>query len=480
MKSKFVSLLAVLLLASCSQVNEPNFEETKNQNDTPTAVSSTGEDTPTIASSTGEVKVPFKPADWKYRNIEEEIINVSRENVEISSLEIRGIPKEGIKITCFDEHEIYLDVLYSDGVKESIRFLEKNIPLEFRHYLGEIGHHTISFAVAGSVINFSFDIIKKEGFDGYTCTFLDLRDHHDEPLQVTKVGYYESVSYTGVLPENRKIDDDNTQCFIGWDNPLEYVHQDMYYIAQYRDVEKRYFGDELANLDEMLITSNKKDNVNRALSYLGRVHSVAINYGESRYHTKDNAEEAFSFTSLNPYGLKWNEMNQNIFEDSIGYVTDPNYGSYLYGTTGAFNTSPTFLDSFESYYEVSPKEVSIVTGYNETKAVQTSINPSFGTCYSTSETYLNETRNLNSEAESGYYRLALTMSFDVYVSTSFEKITDNRYGLLKGSKFIFAPVSDSETVRLEFSENVEFRKTFEKRLNFSTKNLYDVANSLDW
>ncbi len=469
MKSKFVSLLAVLLLASCSSSNKTTNEELVNANQTPTETVSN----PVEGS-------PIKPANWKYRNIEEEIINVSRENVEISSLEIRGIPEEGIEITCFDEHEIYLDVLYSDGVKESIRFLEKNIPLEFRHYLGEIGHHTISFAVAGSVVNFSFDIIKKEGFDGYTCTFLDLRDHHDEPLQVTKVGYYESVSYTGVIPENRKIDDDNTQCFIGWDNPLEYVHQDMYYIAQYRDVEKRYFGDELANLDEMLVASNKKDNVNRALSYLGRVHSVAVNYGESRYHAKDNAEEAFSFTSLNPYGIKWNEMNQNIFEDSIRYVTDPNYGSYLYGTTGAFNTSPTFLDSFESYYEVSSKEVDIVTGYNETKRVQTSINPSFSTCYSIAETNLNETRTLDSEAESGYYRLALTMSFDVYVSTSFEKITDNRYGLLKGSKFIFAPVSDSETIRLEFSENNEYRKTFEKRLNFSTKNLYDVASSLDW
>ena len=112
--------------------------------------------------------------------------------------------------------------------------------------------------------------------------------------------------------------------------------------------------------------------------------------------------------------------------------------------------------------------------------VDTSVAASFSNCYATAESYLTYTKTIEDNAESGYYRIALTMSFDVYVSTTFTKLTDNRYKLEAGAKFIFAPVIQTKAVRLEFSETSSFDNPHKKQLTFSTGNLYNVANNLDW
>lgn len=473
MNKKIISLLAILFLSGCSGNNQVS---TSNPKEEPTSTS-----TPTeVVEEEEEVVPPYEyPDGWTYKEVNEEPIVVTKDTVEVSSIEVRGIPKTGIKVACFDEYEIYLDILYSDASTESIRLLEKYIPVEYRHYLGEVGHHSISIAINASVVSFSFDVVKNPDFYGYKCTFVDNRDKQ-VVLEEKMVGYYENVSFTGVTPEPRKIDSDNVQRFIGWDLPLENIHQDMYYIAQYRDVQKRYYTDQIEHMNEMCIASSKKDETYRTLSYLGRVHSVAISYGETIHHDKGNEEEALSFSSLNPYGVKWNKMNEMIFENSIDYVYNANYGSYLYGTTGAFSTAPTFLNIFESYFNVTSHDIIVITGEKESAEIHTSVEPSFGTCYNLAEAHQSETKSINKNAESGYYRIALTVSFDVYLSTSFEKVVDNRYSLLKGSKFLFSPVIDSEVVRTEFSETTEFDKTIEKPLAFSTEDLYNVANGLDW
>ena len=419
---------------------------------------------------------PYDLENWSYTEPEEEAIVVTKEGVEVSSVEIIDIPREGIKIAAWDEYDIKIKVLYSDNSTETIPFYEKYIPIEFRHYLGEIGHHSISIMVNASSVNFGFDIIKNDEFHGFTCNFFDDRDAQSKLLLTKVVGYYADVNYDAELPESRVIDDDVNQSFVGWDHSLKCVSQDMIYKAKFRNVEKRFYGDNLDTSRNMLIASSKKDEKYRALSYLGRIHAVAINYGETVHHILGNSEDALTFSPLNPYGVKWTQMNEDIVKYAINYSYDANYGTYLYGTTGAFGESVTVLSDFESYYSVSSQSELLETG----ALIDTSILPSFSNCYTLSESKMSEYKTIDPIMESGYYRVALTVSFDVYVSTTFTKVTDNRYSLVPGAKFIFSPVIETQAVRLEFSETSTFDNPYKKQLVFSTKNLYDVANGLDW
>ena len=449
---KLFALLPILLLASCTGSN---------------ISTSTSENTPTVPAS-------FE--NWSYTEPEEEAIVVSKEGVEISSLEVIDVPSEGIKVACWNDHDIKLKVLYSDNSTETIRILEKHIPIEYRHFLGEVGHHTITLVVNASIVNFGFDIIQNKEFHGYTCAFFDYRSGVAEQLYSTTVGYYASVSYGGDPIKSKVIDQDTTEQFIGWDHSLNYINQDMIYKAQFRDTLKRFYGDNIKSEKDMLITSNKKDNQYRALSYVGRLHAVPINYGESIFHNQGSHNDDLSFTALNPYGVKWAEMNKNIVKYGIHYTYKANYGTYVYNTAGAFGEAATILNNFESYYDVASKSKTLETD----ELIDTSISSSFETCYTLSEANIKETKSIDDNAESGYYRIALTMSFDVYISTTFTKVTDNRYNLEAGAKFIFSPIGQTKAVRLDFSEDNSFANPFEKQLTFSTENLYNIANSLEW
>lgn len=457
---KLVSLLAIFLLASCGDVVVPNESPTTE----PTSIENSDPENPLTIDE-----------DWTYIEDEEEEFDIAKDGVEVSYIEAVGFPKNGIMVGHWDDHDIKIVVTYSDNSTAEFPFKEKNIPIEHRHYLGELGRHELDIVINGSTLRYSFDIVKNPDFKGYKCTFMDLRGTTQLLLEKT-VGYYETVIYSGPMPESKVIDDDNIECFIGWDYPLVGVHQDMYYHAQFRDVEKRFYGDAIVDESHMVISTSKKDNQIRALAYLGRVHCAALNYGDPIYHTAGNEEEAFKFSSLNPYGLKWNELNQNIFDYGIHYTHQGQYGALLYGTTGAFSNVPTILNDFEGYYEVESKSFALDNG----KTVDTSIVPSFSTCYSLAEANMDKTLSLDKDAESGYYRIALTTSFDVYISVSFTKVTDNRYSLVQGSKCIFSPVPLTGTVRLEYSDSVNFTKTIEKPLAFSTETLYNIANGLDW
>lgn len=430
-----------------------------------------------VPEQSSEETTPIDISNWTYTEPEEEAIVVTKEGVEVSSVEVIDIPRNGIKIACWDDYNIKIKVLYSDNSTETITFYEKYIPIEYRHFLGEIGHHTIGVCVNTSIVNFGFDIIKNDEFHGYTCNFFDYRFAEPELLDTKVVGYYENVTYSGVIPQSRTTEDiDVVETFVGWDHSLRCVNQDMIYKAKFRNVEKRFYGESLDDLSGMLITSNKKDEKYRTLSYLGRLHAVAFNYGETIHHEEGHHEEELTFLPLNAYGNRWSQMNLDMIEYGINYLYEANYGSYLYNTSGAFGESATVLNTFEAFYG----GVSSHSKMLEDGLVDTSVAASFSNCYATAESYLTYTKTIEDNAESGYYRIALTMSFDVYVSTTFTKLTDNRYKLEAGAKFIFAPVIQTKAVRLEFSETSSFDNPHKKQLTFSTGNLYNVANNLDW
>ena len=174
------------------------------------------------------------PHSWSYTPVQEDTIRVGKEGVEIASINVINIPSSGIKIAGWDECNIELDVMYNDLTHQSFDFLEKHIPLEYRHFLGEIGHHSLSIAINGVDVTFGFDIINNPDFHGYNCKFVDTRSEGEPVIQETTVGYYQSVEYTGEDFPDEVIDDNNVKTFIGWDYSLNAIHQDMEFRNKFR------------------------------------------------------------------------------------------------------------------------------------------------------------------------------------------------------------------------------------------------------
>ena len=126
-------------------------------------------------------------------------LDLSKEGTTIKSLEVLGL-YHPIKATEFDAADVQIRAWYDDNTTTSFDFDEINIPIEFRHLLGEPGNHEFTIAFGGEALKFAFIISENPDFKGYTCYFYD----KDKKLVDTQVvGYYQDVAYKGkALPEH--------------------------------------------------------------------------------------------------------------------------------------------------------------------------------------------------------------------------------------------------------------------------------------
>lgn len=439
----------------------------------------------TLISCGGVVEEQKRPTSkWTYSPAEESLIRVGKEGVEIASINVNNIPTSGIKIAGWDECNIELDVMYNDLTHQSFPFLEKHIPLDCRHFLGEIGHHTLDIAINGVDVTFGFDIINNPDFHGYNCKFIDTRFADERVIQEVTVGYYQSAKYTGEDFPDENIDENNVKRFIGWDYSLNSIHQDMEFRNQFRTMEKRYYGRSFSHDDSdfHLVSTYQKDETIHALTYLGRVQCVTVNHGNAIYHEQgETVKGELVFNKLNPYNEMWNELNEYTFTYGLDYQIVPKYNGLLYGTSGAFSNSTTFLADFDNNYRNEMGE--IPSGHivlEDGSIIDNAVNPNYTKSYEVSSQYLSYTKTVNDSDITGYYRIGLTMAYDIYLSTSFIKLADHRYELLQGSSFHFSPVSQSEQVVLQYSETEIFDSPFKHQIVFTNENLYHLADSLSW
>ena len=417
---------------------------------------------------------PFGNDHFIYTEAEEAPIDVKKEGCEILYINIINIPSTGIKVAKWDDYGIKFDVTYNNVTTDQFPFLTKHFPISSRHFLGEVGHHNIEMIVNNFTTKVGFDIIKNPDFNGYKCTFIDSRD--GQVKYETTVGYYKTVQYEGEIPENQEGEHDVVNTFVGWNYPLEYVHQDMIYTTHYRDVEKRFYGFGVASTENPVVASVKKENSIFALGYLGRVLSVPINHGDIVYHVKGEESVNLHFNKINPYSNIWNETNQSIFNNTLNYSFDATAAQYLLGTSSSFDNNPTFLSNFESMYEVTTNLMLLENGL----MVYTSTNPSFKYCYDYAENAIDESKYVFGNDDTGYYRLALTCSFDIYVSLEFQNLGNNKYKINGASELLFSPIDDSIFVRKQYSDDGVFDNYFNKTINYSNETLLNIAKSLDW
>ena len=412
---------------------------------------------------------------FNYVPAEQEFLNVSKTGADVLSISVINIPRSGIKIACWDTYDIKFHVSYSNNTTDDYPFLVKHFPLESRHYLGEVGHHTIELLVNGVTTKFGFDIIKNNEFKGYNCKFIN--SNTGKTIYSTTVGYYQTAKFEGTTPADwEATHPDRVYSFNGWDRPLENVCQDMTFSTKWKVSEKRYYGVNISGDAKKVVSTYRNGNKNDVLLYLGRVKTAPINRSETIYYQKNGSAYTFKFNPISVYGDTWDELNNSIFKYSIKYTYDPIYGSYLFGSTIGLSKSPIFLNGIESMYKASSQSRLLENGV----LVDISVDNSFDASLYYASQYINYSATTLPDYETGYYRLILSADFDVYLSFEFSSLGNGKYQLEPNPKFTFSPVATSVSTFVQYSADGEFGNQFNKHIELSNKTLYEVADKIGW
>ncbi len=398
-------------------------------------------------------------------------LDVTKEGTTIDRLEVLGLYRP-IKVAEFDDNDVQIRAWYKDGTSHNFDFDVVNVPLEFRHLLGEVGNHEFDIAFGGEKVNFNFTIEENPDFKGYTCYFYD----KDKKLMDTEVvGYYQEAIYKGQeLPEI--IDDNDYQyTLIGWDHSTQYINQDMQFLAIYDKLEKRLRAAKPYSMGYHtcagLVTSD--GNSGKALIYIGRVYRVATLYSEIKELNGEDLK--FDFSNYVDFGPFYNDVNDSV-ASLIKFQSDFDYNSKLYGNAAEIVSSPRFAMSFDSRYSFNGMKVYLEDG----NTAELHNNDPYDYSYNRINGYLFNERTVSKSEKAGYYRMALLNDYDVYLSASFNRLEKGIYEIGAYNEFLISPVNYSLNLVIQHSYDGIFMNNFDSELVVSTRGLYNAANAIYW
>jgi len=404
-----------------------------------------------------------------------EPLNLAKNDHTIMRMELLGT-YGGVKAAAWDDYDIKIRCWYDDDTLYDYPFKVVNVPLHLRHYLGEVGHHELNLFELKYVNTLDFEIIKNPDWDGFKCEFFDRDKNY---LTTEKVGFWETAEYKGKeLPQ--VIDDEYNQYrFIGWNHSLEYIHQDMQFIAAYKQVEKRFYAIRPFNRDYHNISVIVEDDGRRGstLMYLGRVKRVAFFYTDVQEFNQD--ELVFKMDYLSDYAKYWNEYNNAIVNNCIIYESDSQYAPHFRNSGFQLVAAPEFAMEFDARYKYKD---SIKVLLEDGSEIKTSKDNPYETVVRETASQITTAFDFRVPVGSaiGFYRLALVCDFDVHLSVSFERLANDKYMISNYNYFIMSPVMETSRRVFQYSEDGDFNSNFETKLKVTSKGLYYAADAIDW
>lgn len=413
--------------------------------------------------------------EFLYNEVVYEPLEIENPNPElyVLRLDLLGV-YNGVMAAEWDSYDIKLRAIYSDYSIKDFPFKVKNIPIEMRHYLGEVGEQHLYMMEYKWTSALDFTIIENPNWDGYKCEFYD---SEKRLLTTKKVGYYEEVVYDGPDIPMKKEDYDYKYRFVGWNYPTRYVHQDMKFVTKYEKLEKRYYATKPYNNDHIGLAAilDKSRNEGSGLVYLGRVRHVAVVYTEAQELDQEDLEFRFN---VDDFGKFYNEYNENIVKYSIKYVENAEYEQNILRHPYEIFNTPNFASEFDARYGYKGVKAYLQDGTDTTLSA---LNP-FEWVAKEIPHYANQFNvgKVSKDEEAGFYRYSVVMSFDVYLSVSFNKIDKDVYDVAAFNKFIISPVRDTTKVIIQHSKDGDFSGDVEDKLVLTTKTLYYTAKMIDW
>ena len=404
-----------------------------------------------------------------------EPIDLDYGDKQLDKVEIIGIPyTKEIKVADFDNLDVQVRAWYMDNTTHQVPLKMKNIPLDFRHYFGEIGDHSITLTARDIKQTFEFKIVDNPDFKGYKCYFYD---RNKKLMDTQTVGYYQNVTYQG--QELPQVDEDNDYRYTltGWDHETRYIHQDMQFLAQYNKLEKRWYAIRQYNRESTALCGivNSTKTQGSGLAYLGRINRAVAYYGPTYELDGEDIELTIEPGNYTKY---IQDMYDTIVSELIEYKVDSDYNMKLYGNPSDIVLHPQFATEFDKNYQYKG---GIKAYMNNKEDIELSALDPFENTISNITTSFNYLRPVISKDDKpGYYRAAIVGSFDVYLDVSFNKLGDHIYEVGNFNQFVIAPVRYSFKMADQYSVDGEFGPNFDTKLTVSTRSLFYMADAIDW
>ena len=397
-------------------------------------------------------------------------------NKEVERLEFTGAIGHKIKVAAFDDAEVGVRAWYTDGTASlSIPLTIKNIPIEDRHYFGEVGEHSIELVYQGKKDKLTFTVIDNPAFPGYTCWFYD---RNKKILETKVVGYYQPAIYTGTpLPESEE-DGDYRYTLVGWNHNTAYVHQNTQFIAKYTKLEKNYYAIRPYSSINQGVASivNSTRTEGSSLSYLGRVHRCTAYYGEKvRLGTEDIELPKPDKANYTTYIM---EMNQTIVRENLTLTSDAEVSTKLFGNIAELLLRPQFAESMNPNYDFG-KDMKVYMEDGDTYNIS-NLDPVNVTVSSINGAMNMLPPKISKDEEDGYYRAAVIGDFDIYLDCSFKKLQDHIYEIGAFNQFVISPVKNTFKLVAQHSADGSFSINFPTKINISTKKIYSSAEMINW
>lgn len=419
-----------------------------------------------------------KPFDWTvyhddyiYGSPTYEQIDITREGVAPNSIALTGIPEEGILQTRWDDYPIKLRCFYTDGETIEYDFKEKNIPIKYRHKLGEVGTHTFDLGFSPMSRTWEFKIIENPDWKGFKCYFFN---GSSVLIHTQTVGYYECVKYDG--PQIENIDTlENQYRFTKWSQSLDYVCQDMQFKANYKTIEKRNYARKPVEGTKHIDSINNVSTQSGSTTlYLGRLYKVPGIYSNIEHLGGKSISLSVPNTDFGKY---WNEMNKEAI-GHIRYIEDASKAMYFQGSVAnmfdGLNYNTVIDDRFvyptSSTIKLEDNVDAVISKTDPYDNILTRINP-----------YVNKVEVITvGSRETGYYRIAVLFDVDVYLTYSYKKIGEETYELDVHNALTISPVIGTCQYVIQYSEQETFEDTFNTHFDINTETLWACANNQNW
>ena len=411
--------------------------------------------------------------EYLYNQPVYEPLDVSVEGNYPASVVVINLPEEGIPQTKWDDYDIKLRCVYDNTQPREFNLKEVNIPIPFRHYLGEVGEHEIEIKYDLMPLKWNFKIIENPDWKGFNCYFFDMENNliHTQGAQ-----YYECITYSGELPKPVETLEYEAR-FTKWNRSLEYICQTMQFKAQSKQFEKRdyaripvkYHHKGIGGIDDI---AKQKGSTT---IYLGRLYRTAALTTEVQEY--DGKDLSFKLPE-NDLGEYYNKVNE-IARDHIKYIEVPEFTPYMYGSIPNMISTISFNNVWDSRFR-KPSDMMVVELEDGVQTTLSAIDPHTNVINMVTPYIGKEVTVEKAKLQNGYYRYSVIMDFDVYLTYSYKRIGEREYEIDAFNYLTVCPVIASQKEVLQYSETPEFHDEFNKTFEIDTEWMWFYAKSHNW
>ena len=412
--------------------------------------------------------------------------SIQREGINIESITFENVPEE-IKIGYFDTYEIYLKLVYSDGIIEEFPLTMASFPDEVRHVFNTVGEHTVTIAFRGSEVTYTFNVVAGKPY--YLIRYFNY-----EGRLISQEKVIPGNKPTIEVPTDPKYTDRPNDAlfkytFVRWDKEVDKdkeAIEDIDIYPVYNKLQKRY------DSSKTVVSTGEGHNFRllhsgnggyghyfEAVLYLGRIDRVPLIHSTYVESTTPSISGDLYFDLGEHTAIEYTSaLIAEIYSKAM-VVDTSNYNSHFEPlNSGSDPVNPVFYN--DSGFDINSKTNNNAYALFEGDTSYTDLYKNNLRTFVNEHDSNNKSHyeiNASSDLTTGnpYYRAAIETSVDVIVDVHFNDL-NGKYQIQDFTYYFLYNKNNTYPVA-EYATTNEFGSTGNK-ISFNMTHLENVMNEV--